>query len=1004
MPKTILILAANPKETTELSLKQEVKELEKELHRWQCHKQFVLKPQWATTLAEVRDALLNHQPQIVHFSGHGTEQPGIVLENEAGQNQLISTDALANFFAPYTDKIDCVILSAGVSAVQTSAIIKYIKNVISVNQPVTDKAAIQFACRFYEALAAGKSIETAFHQSYTSIQVHLPAHLAHLKPLLKKRYTNAYCMVPIPPNPTFSCREKILQQLQETLHFHQTAVLSGNDGVGKTQTAAHYAHLHRHEYQAVLWTSADTVESLKNGLVAIAHTLGLTPPLSQSTDLCPPLSQSADLHFPLSQSAALSQNADSHPPLSQRGTRGDFTQIQIIVAVKRWLENHSDWLLILDNVDDISAVSLFLRKDLGVPLSGDAKVHHLLLTTRAETTEPFAQRVEIKEMLPKEGIEFLWCCIDKHEAGDMTKEDERLAGEIVEALGGLPLALAQAGAYIRETQCRLADYLEHYRTYAPKLLKIRRIPAAQDYPELVTKTWLLAFEKIANENRAATELLRLCAFLHPVQIPEEIFISPPLSPSDRQSGRRDLFGEVLAPVAADPMALDIALSVILKYSLLQRNPKTKMLSIHRIVQLILKRDMAEKTQRIWAKQAVRIIANAFSSSGYFSNGLHLERLLPCVQTGADLIKEWQLEFEDAARLLNQLGYYFSYKAEYAQAKPLYERALTIRERVLDKKHHLVATNLNNLAELYYVQSAYEQAKPLYERVLAIYKSRYREEHPHLAGSLNNLALLHYAEGAYEQAKPLSERAVAIYEKVYGKEHAHLATSLNNLALLYSTQGAYEQALPLYKRALAIREKVLGKEHITVAQSLSNLAALYYAQGAYAQAKPLYDQALAIRENALGKEHPDVATGLNDIAKLYYAQSANEQAQPLYDRAVAIYERAYGKEHPLVAKSLKTLSNLYNLAKLYDTEGAIEQAKPLYQQVLATYERVHGKEHPAVAPCLLSLAVCYDNQGEYEQAKPLYERALKIFNHVFNPEHPDVRAVSENYARLLSTTD
>jgi len=304
------------------------------------------------------------------------------------------------------------------------------------------------------------------------------------------------------------------------------------------------------------------------------------------------------------------------------------------LTVKHWLETHNDWLLIVDNADDVKIVS-----ELTPLLSGDVGVRHLLLTTtRAKNRELCVQQVEIKEMSLTEGEDFLL-----HRAVDKPpgEEDCEMARKITRELGGLPLALDQAGAYIRETQCGLADYLERYRTHAPKLMEKRgTLAMAHDHPESVAKTGLLSFENIANENPAAAELLRLCAFLHPDNIPEDIFTK----------GAEHL-GDVLAPVAADVVELDDARRVILKYSLVSYAPTTKIWSIHGLVQLILKPGMDETAQRTWAERAVRAVESAFPDPEELSNWADCERLLPCAQTCAELIEEWELEFEEAAHLL-----------------------------------------------------------------------------------------------------------------------------------------------------------------------------------------------------------------------------------------------------------------------------------------------------------------------------------------------------------------
>ncbi len=714
MPKTILMLTANPTNTQKLKLTEEIEEIERALQRNQRHQQFEFKAQMAVTPNEVRQALLDYQPHFVHFSGHGAAELGIILENEQGKHQYLSTDTLAQVFEPYRHQIECVILNACFTAVQASAIVKHINYVIGMNQPIDDRAAIQFTIGFYDALAANESIETAFEMGRYTIAANLATLEEHLKPVLKKRYPKTVYHLPISRNRFFTGRKLLLRQIQETLHFQKAAALSGFGGIGKTQTAAQYAYLYGHEYQAVLWSLADTVESLKSGLVEIAHALDLPEKQAQK-------------------------------------------QKETIQAVRHWLQTHNDWLLILDNADNLSLIDPILGSDLGQS--------HLLLTTRAQTTEPIAQKIPMSIFSLEEGTSFLLRrALDKPRSDsgvewDYSASDQFKAEDIAKILDNLPLALDQAGAYIRETQCGLAGYLERYGTHAAKLLA-KRGSSSSDHPEAVAKTWLLSFDKIANENATASDILYLSAFLHPDKIAEDIF-------SD-----------------IDVIALDEALSVIFKYSLLHREPKTKTLSIHRLVQLILKQGMAETEQRTWAEMAVRVVNSVFPDGNIeFSEWNLCERLLPCAQTCAALIEEWALEFAQAALLLNQTGYYLKEKAEYAQAKPLYERALAIREKMLGKEHPDVATSLNNLAGLYRAQGAYEQALPLSERAFAIFEKVHGKEHPEVASSLNNLALLYKAQGAYEQAKPLYERALQILNKFFKSDHPHVRTVSENYARL-----------------------------------------------------------------------------------------------------------------------------------------------------------------------------------------------------------------------------
>lgn len=160
--KTILFLAANPKNSTPLDLTREVKEIEAGLERSQKRDKFQLKQEWAVTPSDVQRAMLDHKPQIVHFSGHGVGEGGLVLENVVGQAQLVKSSALAGLFELFSDKVECVVLNACYSEVQAVAIAHHIPYVVGMNQAVGDRAARTFAVGFYDALGAGESIDFAY--------------------------------------------------------------------------------------------------------------------------------------------------------------------------------------------------------------------------------------------------------------------------------------------------------------------------------------------------------------------------------------------------------------------------------------------------------------------------------------------------------------------------------------------------------------------------------------------------------------------------------------------------------------------------------------------------------------------------------------------------------------------------------------------------------------------------------------------------------------------------
>ncbi|MGG6295452.1 tetratricopeptide repeat protein [Leptolyngbya sp. AN02str] len=346
-----------------------------------------------------------------------------------------------------------------------------------------------------------------------------------------------------------------------------------------------------------------------------------------------------------------------------------------------------------------------------------------------------------------------------------------------------------------------------------------------------------------------------------------------------------------------------------------------------------------------------------------------------------------------ASSLNNLANLYRLQGNYAQAEPLYRRSLSIREQALGSNHPNVAQSLNGLASLYQDQGNYAQAEPLYRRSLSIWEQALGNNHPNVATSLNNLAELYRDQGNYVQAEPLYRRSLSIWEQALGANHPSVATSLNNLAILYQDQGNYAQAEPLYQRSLSIREQALGANHPDVANSLNNLASLYRDQGNYAQAEPLYQRSLSISEQALGANHPDVANSLNNLASLYRDQGSYAQAELLFQRSLSIWEQALGANHPSVATSLN------NLASLYGDQGNYAQAEPLYQRSLSIREQALGANHPDVANSLNNLASLYRDQGSYAQAEPLYQRSLFIWEQALGSNHPSVATSLNNLAEL-----
>ncbi|WOD39388.1 CHAT domain-containing protein [Nodosilinea sp. E11] len=173
----ILILAANPKNTSRLRLDEELREIEAGLRRSQHRDRFTLTQRLAVRSRDIQRAMLEETPQIVHFSGHGEGAEGLVFEDETGQAQLVSGSALAGLFALFSDPaefpdpIHCVVLNGCYSAVQAEAIAEQVPYVVGMTQAIGDRAAIEFAVGFYDALGAGRTVEFAYRLGCAAIDL-----------------------------------------------------------------------------------------------------------------------------------------------------------------------------------------------------------------------------------------------------------------------------------------------------------------------------------------------------------------------------------------------------------------------------------------------------------------------------------------------------------------------------------------------------------------------------------------------------------------------------------------------------------------------------------------------------------------------------------------------------------------------------------------------------------------------------------------------------------------
>ncbi|HYT28755.1 MAG TPA: TIR domain-containing protein [Ktedonobacteraceae bacterium] len=294
--------------------------------------------------------------------------------------------------------------------------------------------------------------------------------------------------LPFHRNRLFTGREEILHRLHTSLEASKETALiqaiSGLGGIGKTQTAIEYAYRYQDHYTRIIWLNSESRETIISDVARLAR--------ETNTPNC-----------------------------------YDQDQNMVVRGFLTWLETQGNWLLILDNVEHTALARSYLPK---------GNQGHLLLTTRRQAIGGAIKGISLNAMNEEEGGAFLLKRA-KRIAADLLPEqiparDMQSAEHLSRVLGGLPLALDQAGGYIERKQCSLERYLQIYEQAHERLLAESGFPEdTADYNYTVATTWSLSFWQVAQgeHGQAATNLLRLCAILAPDDIPVPMLEKVPAS-------------------------------------------------------------------------------------------------------------------------------------------------------------------------------------------------------------------------------------------------------------------------------------------------------------------------------------------------------------------------------------------------------------------------------------------------------------------------------------------
>ena len=649
-------------------------------------------------------------------------------------------------------------------------------------------------------------------------------------------------------NPGFTGRDDLLAGMRERLLAGDRGVvlaLHGMGGVGKTQVAAEYAHRFARAYDLAWWINSEQGRLIGDQLAALGLALGCV----------------------------------------QTGTGTEAMRAAVLAELRQ----RGRWLLVFDNAGDPGDVAPWL------PGGG-----HVLITSRERGWAEIAVPVEVDVLARAESVAILGGRVTGLTAADAA----RLAAE----LGDLPLAIAQAAAFMADTAVPAEEYLGLLRTRAGQLLAQG---APGSYPRSLAAATGLVADRLARQDPAAAELASLCAFLAAEPVPEDLFTGA-VSVLPGELGRR----------AADPLAWRQTLAQMTRQSLARIDHRG--LQMHRLTQAIL-RDRLTPARAAATRTCTEAIL-AVGNPGDPPNPAtwpRWARLMPHV-LAADLAAT------DSPALRELTRHACWYLLERGDACAAHDLISGLRQQWRDRlgedhEHALMAAHY--LAWALLELGRYAESRDLNQDTLDRRRRILGEDHPDTLNSAHNLAIGLRKLGEVQAARDLDQDTLDRQRRVMGQDHPSTLRSATILAHDLRELGEVQAARDLDQDTLDRRHRVLGQDHPDTLNSAHNLAIGLRELGQVQAACDLDQDTLDRRRRILGQDHPDTLNSAHNLAidlrELGQVQAARDVDQDTLDRR----HRVLGQDHP------DTLSSASNLAIDLRELGEAQAARDLDQDTL-----------------------------------------------------------------------
>jgi hypothetical protein len=564
-------------------------------------------------------------------------------------------------------------------------------------------------------------------------------------------------------------------------------VLCGLGGVGKTSVAVEYAHRHLGEVGVAWQFACEDMAVLAAEFGELAAQLGVRDLLD---------------------------------------TRDPVASVHGVLAAYP-----AGWLLVFDNAPNRASVQAFL------PPAGRGRV----LVTSRDQNWPHGQVLDVPVLDREAAADFL---------GNRTGDADRQAAlELADELGGLPLALEQAAAYIQATGDILAGYLESFQQRRPDMLARGE---ATGYDSTVKATWSLAFGELEQSAPQAVGLLRLLAYCAPEAVPLRLLLRP-------RPGLADDFGEeialVLTQLLEEPLAAGDAISALRRYSLISL-PAERSVSVHRLVQAVTVDQMPAELAAGWRKAAAAVIEAAIPADPQRpETWTDFAALLPHVRVALAADTDG----------MQRIASYVGSSGGYAAARDLQQKIADARERVLGGEHRDTLQARHELARWTGEAGDAAAARDQFAALLPARERVFGPEHPDTLQARHELARWTGQAGDRAAARDQFAALLSVRERVSGPEHPDTLQAGGYHAYWTGEAGAPAAARDLFAALLPVAERVAGPKHPDILIARGNLARWTGEAGDPAAARDQLAALLPVAERVAGPEHPGTLTARGNLA-------------------------------------------------------------------------------------------------------------------------------------------